>query len=96
MRLIGERYGVDLSEVPLVGDSLRDLQAGAAAGCQTHMVRTGNGGLLDDAQLAALLQQVPGTQVHDDLGAFADWLIHNERRLRGLPGESDSGYGELG
>jgi D-glycero-D-manno-heptose 1,7-bisphosphate phosphatase len=58
-------------------------------------VRTGNGGLLDNAQLAALLRQVPGTQVHDDLGAFADWMIYNERRLRGLAGENDSGYGTL-
>jgi D-glycero-D-manno-heptose 1,7-bisphosphate phosphatase len=95
MLLIADRYGVDLKEVPLVGDSLRDLQAGIAAGCPTHMVRTGNGSLLDDAQLAALLRQVPGTQVHDDLGSFAEWLIHNERRLRGFSGESDSGYGQL-
>jgi D-glycero-D-manno-heptose 1,7-bisphosphate phosphatase len=95
MLLIADRYGVDLNEVPLVGDSLRDLQAGIAAGCPTHLVRTGNGSLLDDAQLAALLRQAPGTQVHDDLGSFAEWLIHNERRLRGFSGESDSGYGQL-
>src|SRR5438067_4530493 len=31
---IGDRYGVDLTEVPLVGDSLRDLQAALAAGAQ--------------------------------------------------------------
>jgi len=29
---IGERFGVALSEVPVVGDTLRDLQAGAAVG----------------------------------------------------------------
>ncbi|MFZ3119352.1 MAG: D-glycero-beta-D-manno-heptose 1,7-bisphosphate 7-phosphatase, partial [Variovorax sp.] len=33
---IGERYGVDLANVPTAGDSLRDLQAGAAAGCEPH------------------------------------------------------------
>jgi D-glycero-D-manno-heptose 1,7-bisphosphate phosphatase len=95
MMLIGERYGVDLQEVPLVGDSLRDMQAGNAAGCPTHLVRTGNGGLLDNLQLAELLRLVPGTQVHEDLGAFADWMIHNERKQRGLSGESDSDYGPL-
>jgi D-glycero-D-manno-heptose 1,7-bisphosphate phosphatase len=95
MTLIGERYGVDLQEVPLVGDSLRDLQAGAAAGCPTHLVLTGTGGQLDEQQLAALLAQVPGTEVHDDLGAFAEWMIHNERKLRGITGETDSGYGQL-
>jgi D-glycero-D-manno-heptose 1,7-bisphosphate phosphatase len=95
MTLIGERYGLDLQEVPLVGDSLRDLQAGMAAGCPTHLVRTGNGGLLDDDQLVALLELVPGTEVHDDLGAFAEWMICNERKLRGMTGGSDSGYGHL-
>ena len=40
---IGQRYGVDLRTVPIVGDSLRDLQAGYAMGCRPHMVRTGKG-----------------------------------------------------
>jgi D-glycero-D-manno-heptose 1,7-bisphosphate phosphatase len=95
MLQIGERYGVDLKEVPLVGDSLRDLQAGAAAGCPTHLVLTGNAGQLEPALLAALLEQVPGTQVHDDLGAFADALIQQERQLKGFVGESDSSFGRL-
>jgi D-glycero-D-manno-heptose 1,7-bisphosphate phosphatase len=95
MTLIGERYGLDLQEVPLVGDSLRDLQAGLAAGGPPHLVRTGNVGQLDADQLAALVDQVPGTQVHDNLGAFAEWMIHNERKLRGITGETDSGYGQL-
>ncbi|HZN86885.1 MAG TPA: D-glycero-beta-D-manno-heptose 1,7-bisphosphate 7-phosphatase, partial [Burkholderiales bacterium] len=47
MLQIAERYGVDLSEVPVVGDSLRDLQAGQAAGCPTHLVRTGKCAPLD-------------------------------------------------
>jgi D-glycero-D-manno-heptose 1,7-bisphosphate phosphatase len=41
---IGERFGVDLRDVPVVGDSVRDLQAGAAVGCRPHFVRTGKGG----------------------------------------------------
>jgi D-glycero-D-manno-heptose 1,7-bisphosphate phosphatase len=96
MLQIGERYGVDLTEVPLVGDTLRDVQAGQAAGCPTHLVRTGKAGMLADDELTVMLQQVPGTKVHADLGAFADALIQEERLLRGLKGESDSGYGELG
>ena len=48
---IGERYGVPLRDVPAVGDSLRDLQAGAAVGCAPHLVRTGKGARLDDAAL---------------------------------------------
>jgi D-glycero-D-manno-heptose 1,7-bisphosphate phosphatase len=96
MRLIGERYGVNLAEVPMVGDALRDIQAGAAAGCPTHLVRTGKAGQLDAAQLELMLQQVPGTQVHADLGAFADAIILEERQARGFVGESDSGFGRLG
>ena len=92
---IGERFGVSLSDVPAVGDTLRDLQAGAAVGCQPHLVRTGKGERMTDAQIEALCAQVPGTVVHADLAAFAEHLIREERRGRQDTGESDSGYGSL-
>ena len=95
IHLIGERYGVDLREVPVVGDSLRDLQAGMTAGCPTHLVLTGKAGQLEASQRTQILQQVPGTRVHTDLFAFADALIQEERRSRGLSTESDSGFGRL-
>lgn len=72
---IASHYGVDLAGVPVVGDTLRDLQAGAAAGCEPHLVRTGKAASLDAAGLAELMQRVPGTRVHADLGAFADHLL---------------------
>jgi len=40
---IGRRFSVDLKDVPAVGDSLRDLQAFADAGCQPILVRSGKG-----------------------------------------------------
>jgi len=70
---IRERYGLDLKGVPAVGDSLRDLQAGAAAGCDPHLVLTGKGEALRDQPLPAHFPA--GTRVHPDLGAFADWLL---------------------
>ena len=70
---IGERYGMDLKGVHTVGDSLRDLQSGAAVGCATHLVHTGKGEKLKDQPLPADFPR--DTQVHADLGAFADWLI---------------------
>lgn len=79
---IADRYGVDLHEVPAVGDSLRDLQAGAVLGCEPHFVRTGKGARLSEAQLAQLLQQVPGTIIHKDLASFAEFIIQRERRAR--------------
>lgn len=90
---IAERYGIDMSEVPVVGDSPRDLLAGAAVGCEPHLVRSGKAAELDDTQLAHLLAQIPGTVVHADLPAFAEFLLHRERQRRG-DGE-DSAPGRL-
>jgi D-glycero-D-manno-heptose 1,7-bisphosphate phosphatase len=69
------RYGAHAEQVPVVGDSLRDLQAGQAAGCPTHLVRTGKAAELDAQQLRLLLDAVPGTTVHADLTAFAEHLL---------------------
>ena len=65
--------GMDLKGVHTVGDSLRDLQAVAAAGCSPHLVYTGKSEKLKGQALPVDLPQ--GTVVHDDLGAFADWLL---------------------
>lgn len=43
MEEIGKRFGQDLKGVPIVGDALRDLQAGAVLGMQPILVRTGKG-----------------------------------------------------
>jgi D-glycero-D-manno-heptose 1,7-bisphosphate phosphatase len=40
---ISETLNVDLTGVPAIGDSLRDLQACAALGCQPMLVLTGKG-----------------------------------------------------
>ncbi len=75
MRDIGKRYGIDLKHVPMVADTLRDLQAAFAAGCEPHLVRSGRAALLDEAQLQDVAAQVPGTRVHADLAAFAEHLL---------------------
>lgn len=80
---IGDRFGVPLHEVPAVGNAVRHVQAAAAAGCPTHLLLTGKSehlrgrtGLGADADLAALVPDLPpGTHLHDDLPAFADWLL---------------------
>ena len=78
MREIARRYGVDLKDVPMVGETLRDLQAAQAAGCRPHLVRTGRAARLTDDEVAAMLAQVPGAQAHPDLGAFAEQLLARE------------------
>jgi len=66
---IAHRYDADLAGVPAVGDSLRDLQAAAAAGCAPWLVLTGNGAKTRQGELP------PGTRVAADLSAVADALL---------------------
>jgi len=40
---IGRRFGVELTGVPCIGDSVRDLQAAGAVGAQPILVLTGKG-----------------------------------------------------
>ena len=53
-----------------VGDSLKDIQASLAAGCQPVLVRTGNG-RSSEAQARALTP----LRVFDDLSHFAAVLL---------------------
>lgn len=70
---IGERYGLDLQGVAACGDNLAHLLAAKAAGCEPHLVLTGKAASLRERPLP---ETFPGdTQVHADLGAFADFLI---------------------
>ena len=71
---IGRRYGIALQNVPVVGDTLRDLQAANAAGCEPHLVLSGRASGLAGEALQQLLDQAPGAQVHANLGAFVDFL----------------------
>ena len=66
LREIASRMDVDLAEVPMVGDSLRDLEAAATAGAKPYLVLTGKGKKTRDAGGLP-----PGTQVFADLGALA-------------------------
>lgn len=80
LQQIGERFGVDLATVHVVGASLGDIQTAHAAGCQPHLLRSDRLGAIDEAQLAALAAQVPGTRIHTNLSAFAEYLIKQGRR----------------
>jgi D-glycero-D-manno-heptose 1,7-bisphosphate phosphatase len=70
---IGDRFGVDLRTTHVVGDTPRDLQAGAVVGCQPHLVLTGKAESLRGHPLPDTYPT--GTRVHRDLAAFADWLL---------------------
>ena len=83
---IGRRYGVDLAQVPMVCDTLRDLHAAQAAGCQPHLVLCGRAAALGDDELRHMLQQVPRTQVHESLLAFAEFVLRREHASETVPG----------
>lgn len=71
---IGERFGAQLDQVNAVGDTLRDAQAAAAVGCRTHLVCTGKS---ENWKGPGLPEGFPlNTLVHDDLAAFAEWLLN--------------------
>jgi D-glycero-D-manno-heptose 1,7-bisphosphate phosphatase len=67
---ISKRFGVSLDGVPFIGDSLRDLQAGAAVGAQPVLVLTGKGKKTrKDGDLPE------GTVVHADLAEAVRSLL---------------------
>lgn len=66
LQQIVERFEIDPESTPVVGDSLRDLQAGAALGFKTHLVLTGKG-----QKTLAEGNLPPNTKVHADLRTFA-------------------------
>ena len=85
MRDIAARFGADLAQVPLVADTLRDLQAAQAAGCEPHLVLSGRAGGLQGDALQALVDAVPQARVHASLGAFADELLRRDPGAESAP-----------
>lgn len=86
---IGERFGVDLAQVVVAGDTVRDLEAAHAAGCEPHLLLSGRSGQLTADEAQQLAAQVPGSRVHADLDALVAHLVQRERTGR------DSGFGAL-
>ncbi|WP_373741918.1 D-glycero-beta-D-manno-heptose 1,7-bisphosphate 7-phosphatase [Neisseria sp.] len=80
VRDILARFNADAAETWLVGDSLRDLQAMAAAGGKSALVLTGKGA----KTLAEHESELPeDTQVFDNLLAFAQYIVQD-----GTPSEN--------
>ena len=67
---IATSLNADLKGVPAIGDSLRDLQAGVAAGCQPMLVLTGKG---EKTREEGGLPE--GTLEFPDLAAAVDHLL---------------------
>jgi D-glycero-D-manno-heptose 1,7-bisphosphate phosphatase len=70
---IGQRFDARLEDTPVVGDSLRDLQAAVTAGAQPILVRTGKGEhTMVHADLPAHVL------IFADLAAAVDYLLDRD------------------
>jgi D-glycero-D-manno-heptose 1,7-bisphosphate phosphatase len=71
---IGIRTQQSLKGVPIVGDSLRDIEAAVSVMASPYMVRTGKG----ERTLKQLKNTYPNVPVFDDLFSVATQLIDNK------------------
>lgn len=69
---IAAHFRIDLRGVPLIGDSQRDLECGAARGCQPVLVRTGKGERTLAKGLPPALADIP---VYASLPEFVDHFL---------------------
>lgn len=74
---LARRLNLNLEIVPVVGDSLRDVQAARAAGAVPVLVRTGNGARIEKEDPTSLR----GVAVYDDLASYASALISAQQAL---------------
>lgn len=70
---IQQRLNVDLTSVPVIGDSLRDMQAAMAANARPVLVKTGKG---RKTQERHKLEHIP---CFDDLASFVDDLLTDKQ-----------------
>lgn len=72
LHTIANEFRVSLEGVPLVGDSLRDLQAGSSVGCIPILVKTGKG----EKTLATMGKTQQDEQaVFNDLDEAVSWIL---------------------
>lgn len=69
---VAEHSGQSLHGVPIIGDSLRDLEAARAVGARPILVRTGKG-----ARTLAEHPELADGEVYDDLAAAVDALLQS-------------------
>ena len=72
---IAERLKVQLTGVPAVGDSLRDIQAARAVGALPVLVRSGKGGRTLKQLAAQPGDTLKGVPVFDNLAGFGEALL---------------------
>ncbi len=69
---IAQRFDISLQDVPVIGDSLRDLQAAQEVGACPILVKTGKG-----ERTIAKGEGLEGIPVYDDLSAAVSALLES-------------------
>lgn len=78
---LGRRLKVNVTGVPAVGDSSRDLDAAIAAGAQPILVRTGKGAETRAAIERGEYERFKDVPVYDDLASFVDhYMLSDDSR----------------
>jgi D-glycero-D-manno-heptose 1,7-bisphosphate phosphatase len=70
---IARRMEISLKDVPVIGDSLRDLQAAQAVNARPILVRTGKG-----EQTIAKGEGLEGIPIYDDLAGAVNALLEEQ------------------
>ena len=68
---IARHFKTELTDVPVVGDSLRDLQAAHTVNAKPYLVKTGKG-----ERTIKKGEGLDGIQIFDDLAAVVNELLH--------------------
>ena len=84
LRQIAEEFSTDLAGVPVIGDSLRDLQSAIAVGAKPILVRTGKGerSLASLAEASVEDEKLKAAPVYQDLAAAVDALLTGDQKLQ--------------
>ena len=78
IQTIAGEFGADLHGVPLVGDSLKDLQAAISTGCRPILVRTGKGATTESLLNDKRNNELDMVAVFNNLASFVTHLLQTE------------------
>lgn len=71
---IATRFKINLTGVPAIGDSLRDIEAAQAVRARPILVKTGKG-----QRTVAREENLPGVEVYEDLAMAVDVLLREQK-----------------
>lgn len=69
-----EKFSIDFKQAYAIGDSLRDILAAQAAGCEAFLVKTGKG----ERTLASDEKALQSTRIFNNLSEVVDFLLAKE------------------